>query len=80
MSKLKIIRNIFIVIYAVIKTVRELDWIVLTAHSVKTSILTWLYPFICVDSTLFISVHFVVGVVFICVLIWNLFKDLIMTV
>lgn len=79
MSKVKIIRNILIVIYAVVKTVREMDWIVLTAKGLQATVVQWLYPFICVDPTLFLSVHFVVGVLFICVLIWNLVKDLIMS-
>lgn len=79
MSKIKIIQITLAIIVAVVKTVKNLDWIITTSNGIHAAALKWIYPFVCVDpSLIMLSATLLFGAVFICVLIWNVTFDLIM--
>lgn len=78
MEKIKMIKIILAVLYAVYKTVSNIDWIFSTSQGIHAMLLKWLYPFLCVDPTLVVSVSLLFGAVFICVLLWNVLFNVIM--
>jgi len=79
MSRLTILKITLAIIYAVVKTIKNLDWIIATSNGLHAMVLKWFYPFVCVDPSLIaFSAVLLFGVVFICVLIWNVTFDLIM--